>query len=139
MKKTLYLLLFTIILFGCNDEKKINRSLYSKGGKWEIVSYERYMWSPSGTNIPVAYWCSKCGTIEFKKDGSGTFTLSASDGNSNAFKFTYTNTDDLLTLFSDNDGTIYDMTWNWEKDQFTLKQNLGEAGYISVMTCKKKK
>jgi hypothetical protein len=137
MKKLLILLLVVTAFFACSDDKKINRSLHSKGGKWEIISYERYFWSPGGSNNQNTYWCSKCGTIEFKKDGSGTLTLSGADGSS-AFKFTYTNTDNLLTLFIDDDGLVYDLTWNWEKDQMTLNQNLGQAGYINVMTCKKK-
>lgn len=137
MKNLVLLLFITTILLGCSDEKKVNRSLHSKGGKWEIVSYERYFWSPTGSSLESSYWCSKCGTIEFKRDGSGTLTLSGPN-NSSAVKFSYTTTDKILTLFVDNEGVIYKMTWNWEKDQLILTQDLAEAGFANVMTCKRK-
>lgn len=137
MKRIILLALLPILLFSCSDEKQIKRKLHAGGGKWEIMQYERYYWSPvTGNNQPV-FTCAQCGTIEFKRNGSGSLSISDPEA-SGGFTFTYSNTADLLTLFTNDGGAVYEMTWDVKRKQLVMTQNLGSAGYVTVITCKKK-
>lgn len=137
MKKIVLLLLLTTLFYACSDEKKIKRKLYFGSGKWEIQEYKRYFWSPAGMNNQNIFLCANCGTIEFKRNGSGVISISDPEG-SGGYSFTYTNTENVLTLSTDDGAAVYDITWNVNKSQMTLSQNIGHVGYVNVITCKKK-
>lgn len=136
MKRILILLLLSTLFYACSDAAKIKRKLHFGSGKWEIIEYKRYFWSPVGMNGQNIFLCANCGTIEFKRNGSGSISISDPDG-SGGFSFTYTNTEDALTLFTDDGGAVYDITWDVKRKQMTLSQNIGHIGYINVITCKK--
>jgi len=137
MKRILPLLLIAILFYACSAEKKIKRKLHSGSGKWEIIEYKRYFWSPVGMNNQNIFLCADCGTIEFKRNGSGVISISDPEG-SGGYSFDYTNTEDVLTLSADGGVVVYDITWNVNKTQMILSQNIGHVGYINVITCKKK-
>lgn len=137
MKKIVALLLLTSLLYACSDAAKIKRKLHFGSGKWEIIEYKRYFWSPVGMNGQNIFLCANCGTIEFKRNGSGSISISDPNG-SGGFSFTYTTSNDVLTLFDNDGGTaVYDITWDVKRKQVTLSQNIGHAGYVNVIKCKK--
>ncbi|MNY37923.1 hypothetical protein D3C86_1725140 [compost metagenome] len=57
---------------------------------------------------------------------------------SGGYTFSYSTTGDELTLFTDDGGLVYDITWDVNRKQMTLSQNIGHIGYVNVITCKKK-
>ncbi len=138
MKKIILLLFLSLLIFACSGEQKIKRKLHSGNGQWEIIEYKRYYWSPTGVNNQNIYLCANCGTIEFKRNGSGTLSMSDPGGMSGGYAFSYTNTEEILSLFTDDGGAVYDITWDLNRKKMTLSQNLGHAGYVNVITCKKK-
>lgn len=137
MKRIILLLLISTLFYACSDAAKIKRKLHFGGGKWEIIEYKRYFWSPVGLNGQNIFLCANCGTIEFKRDGSGSLSISDPES-SGSSQFTYTNSKDIVTLFIDGEGAVYDLTWNIKKTQMTLSQNIGHAGFVNVIVCKKK-
>lgn len=137
MKRIVLLLLLSVLFFACSSDQKVKRKLHSGNGKWEIAVYKRYFWSPSGTNSQNTYLCENCGVIEFEKDGSGVLAV-FSQGASGNFEFTYSNTEDILTLLNHDGEAVYDITWNLKRTQMTLSQKLKEEGYVNILVCKKK-
>lgn len=137
MKRILLLFVLSTLFLACSKDKKVKRKLHFGGGKWEIVEYKRFFWSPTTVAGANTFVCAQCGMIEFKRDGSGSISLSDPQA-SGGYAFTYSNTADALTLFTDDGGAVYDITWDVSRKQMTLSQTIGHVGYVNVITCKKK-
>ncbi|MNJ91792.1 hypothetical protein D3C87_94470 [compost metagenome] len=137
MKRIGLLLLLTTLLLACSKDKRVKRKLHFGSGKWEIVEYKRFFWSPNTVSGPNTFVCAQCGTIEFKRNGTGSISMSDPQA-SGGYTFSYSTTGDELTLFTDDGGLVYDITWDVNRKQMTLSQNIGHIGYVNVITCKKK-
>jgi hypothetical protein len=103
MKKVAKLLLVLSViavgLAGCSKEKRIERHLYRKDGKWNNTLYEyKYI---EGGSVTYSEVYANAGYIEFDKNGSYVWTF-ISDGDSDVEAGTWTNTEDQLTMISNS-------------------------------------
>lgn len=119
---TKFLFVFVVLFIGlasCSKEKRIERQLVKKDGKWKITSvdYKYYVQNTlqASTNF------SNAGTIEFNKKGSFvmTITLSGSPVTSGG---TWTNSKDEITMTSDGTTTVLKILEGPKKDKMDLEQ-----------------
>lgn len=124
MKNSLFFTAFVLasILFftGCKKENKIEKNLWKDGGKWNINSL---VVNQVSTYTPDNYTQTiyEYGTIQFNKDGSGSFTITV-DGDIEFFNTSYSNTESQLTIVNktENAAITYDIL-EWEKNKMTIK------------------
>jgi hypothetical protein len=144
--KTLKFLMIAIVIAGttiissCKKEDRIEKNLWNKGGEWNI---DRLSVTQVSTD-PIDNYnetLGNVGTITFNENGSGLFTYTV-DGDTDTEAFTYSNTEDKLTLVFGNDVREFNMTW--EKDNITLNitdnytSNGESITYTETMELKKK-
>lgn len=135
MKKLIKLfnIIFAISLIAsCSKERKIERNLYNKGGEWNISHYN-YLYSSSNPGSPLFLndpeSFENCGKFTFNKNGSGSveFTVDGSETQS----FTYSNTEDKLTIvFNSGGAETYDLQWSKDNVYLTKeKTSTDPAGF----------
>lgn len=120
--KTLKFLMIAIVIAGttiissCKKEDRIEKNLWNKGGEWNIdrLSVTQVSTDPTDNYNETL---GNVGTITFNENGSGLFKYTV-DGDTDTEAFTYTNTEDKLTMVFGNDVREFNMTW--EKDNITL-------------------
>ena len=109
--------ILSVALAACSKEKKIERALIKKDGKWTITSvdYKYYVNNElqASSNSPNA------GTIEFNKKGSFVMTVTLSGSPQNAGG-TWTNSEDNITLIANGETTVLKITDGPKKDKMTL-------------------
>ncbi len=105
------------LLSGCSKEAKIEKNLWKNGGEWNIETLiaNQVSTNPADNFNETLY---NYGTFSFEKDGSGVYTITV-DGDFEAGTFTYTNTDDKLTLIILNQPRIFDIL-DWEKNKMSI-------------------
>lgn len=118
LAKILFLFaILSVALAACSKEKKIERALIKKDGKWTITSvdYKYYVNNElqASSNSPNA------GTIEFNKKGSFVMTVTLSGSPQNAGG-TWTNSEDNITLIANGETTVLKITDGPKKDKMTL-------------------
>jgi hypothetical protein len=129
MKKTLFLVLFCLIaLVSCKKDDSVKSKLSSGNGKWNVTHLEQYVYSQNG------YFCNDCGELNFNRNKTGEMVIGGT-----ASTFTYSVKDDgkKLVLYIDESGTVYNITWNWNRSEFTLLTDLSINGLSQLITCKK--
>jgi hypothetical protein len=118
MKKILFILLALLLFSACKKETKIERNLWTKGGKWDIVKYEKIVTSskPSNNKNEVT---DNYGIFQFKKNGSG-WIISSAEYDAYIENFNYTITENELSIsYFESEGTeTYDL--DWKKNAFTI-------------------
>lgn len=111
--------ILSVILTACSKEKKIERALIKKDGKWTITSvdYKYYVTNElqASSNFPNA------GTIEFNKKGSFVMTVTLSGSPQNVGG-TWTNSKDNITLIANGETTVLKITNGPKKDKMTLME-----------------
>ncbi len=96
------IIVFALGLASCSKEKRIERNLARKDGKWEVESYE-YKYYYNGTFYPYeSYTYANAGNFVFEKGGTYTWTFIA-DGESDVSTGTWSNSGDELTLARNSD------------------------------------
>lgn len=113
-------LLVTLVITSCSKENRIEKNLWKKGGDWNInyYSYSYGSDNPTSPIFPVeTHAYDNCGSFHFGKDGSGTITFTG-DGSTETAAFTYSNTENELTIIVDNVAQVYKM--DWEKNVMTI-------------------
>lgn len=118
LAKILFLFaILSVVLAACSKDKKIERALIKKDGKWTITSvdYKYYVNNElqASANYPNA------GTIEFNKKGSFVMTVTLSGSPQNAGG-TWTNSEDNITLIANGETTVLKITDGPKKDKMTL-------------------
>lgn len=118
--KILSLLVLLLIGFSsCSKEKRIEKQLIKKDGKWKITSidYKYYQNNVLGysENYPNA------GTIEFDKKGTCVVTITLS-GSPEANAGTWTNSEDNITITSNGETSVMKITSGPKKGKMTLEQ-----------------
>jgi hypothetical protein len=118
---TKLLLVLSIIAVGfssCSKEKRIERQLIKKEGKWKITSvdYKYYVNNDlqESANYPNA------GTFEFNKNGTYVLTITV-DGSPEILGGTWTNSKDDITIISDGEGSILKISDGPKKNKMTLE------------------
>jgi hypothetical protein len=94
----LSLTLCLTILFSCNDENKIAKTL---PGIWDLNKVEFF----SASDANASFSATNAGTIEFKNDGTGknayTYTVGSESYNNNE-SFKWENTDVDITIIGNS-------------------------------------
>ncbi|MCO5259822.1 MAG: hypothetical protein M9916_06730 [Crocinitomicaceae bacterium] len=127
MRKVTVLMIGLVIiavagLTSCNKEKQINKNLWKGDGIWNIDTRDEQTTSTYFQEDNYTEYKKNAGTIEFKKDGTGTYKDAEY-----SYPITYTNTDKSLTMsFIDEDGNvseseILNFDVEWKKNQLELK------------------
>lgn len=111
----LLLSVFAIGLSGCSKEKKIEKHLSSKSGKWNNTLYE-YKYYQDGTLEDVTTY-PNAGFIEFQKGGGYDWTFTM-DGTTTVSYGSWTNTDTQLSLTEGGNTTVWTIL---EESKKTLK------------------
>lgn len=126
MKKIIYLLFAVTLLSACSKENKINKNLWKKGGDWELKTYS-YEYGVSGTSSYDYEYYEDCGNFKFSEDGTGVVTFKFAGEESYSQAFTYSNTEDKLTLVIDGSiAQVFNMTW--KKDFIELSYDNSQPG-----------
>ncbi|WP_343637725.1 hypothetical protein [Fluviicola sp.] len=95
---------FAMGLASCSKEKRIEKNLARKDGKWDVESYE-YKYYYNGTYYPYdSFTYTNAGSFVFEKNGTYTWTFIA-DGESDISTGTWSNSGDELTLVQ-NSSTV---------------------------------
>lgn len=117
-----FLFVFAVLFIGlasCSKEKRLERQLVKKDGKWKITSvdYKYYVQNQlqASANFPNA------GTIEFNKKGSFVMTITLS-GSPETSGGTWTNSKDEITMTSDGNTTVLKVLERPKKDKMDLEQ-----------------
>lgn len=109
MKKLKFLPLIALLLFvsaSCNKQKQLEKTLFKKNGTWNINTF-----TYTGYEDNVLYYnetFSNAGTFVFAENGTGTATFTI-DGDTDVNAFTWTNTEDKITIVIDGDAIIFDV------------------------------
>lgn len=120
--KLLFVLsVFAIGFSSCSKEKRIERHLYSKGGKWNNTLYDYKYYNNGVQESAIVY--QNTGYIEFDKDGKFTWVFTA-DGSTDASSGTWSNTKDQLTLIEPGNTVVYKIL---EESKKTLKLEYSET------------
>jgi hypothetical protein len=91
----------------CSKEKKIEKNLSSKDGTWNVASYTVVNYEDDvQVNTLTA---SNVGTMVFKSDGTGTSSFNYMGLVQNS-TFTWTNTEEKLTINDNGDIVVFDIT-----------------------------
>ncbi len=118
-KLLLLLSVFAIGLAACSKEKRVERQLIKKDGKWKITSvdYKYYQNNVLGAsmNFPNA------GTIEFDKEGSFVMTITLS-GSPETSTGTWTNSEDEITVTSNGETTVLKIADGPKKGEMQLEE-----------------
>jgi hypothetical protein len=112
-------ILSIILMVGCSKENRIQKNLWNKGGEWNIKTVTFRQTSTNSIDN-YNFTVTNAGTFVFQESGSGFISTTAA-GITEVESFTYSNTDDKLTLIIDNEADVYNMTW--EKNEIELSLN----------------
>ena len=122
------------LISSCSKEDRIEKNLWNKGGEWNI---ESLIVNQTSTN-PIDNYSEtliNAGTFLFKEDGSG-FATFTEDGFTETIAFAYSNTEDKLTLISDNEAVNYNLSWKKNEVELTLKENFISDGESIIYDAK---
>jgi len=143
MKRINFLLLvvLTALFSSCSKEAKIEKNLWNNGGEWnvEILVSSQTSTNPADNFNETIY---NYGTYTFKKDGSGSYTITV-DGDFETGALTFSNTEDKLTMIINNQARVFDIL-EWEKDKMkiSITENYTSGGesitYKETLDLKKK-
>jgi hypothetical protein len=135
------LIIGTTFVSSCKKEAKIEKNLWNKGGEWNIesvVAKQTSTFAPDNFDETIYNY----GTFTFKKDGNGNYTFT-DDGDVEAGTFTYSNTEDKLTLIINNQARVFDIV-EWEKNKMKIiitenfSNSIGSGKYTETYNLKKK-
>lgn len=136
-----FLFIGAALLASCKKETKIEKNLWKDGGEWNIESMVANQISTnSADNFNETIY--NYGTYTFKKDGSGNFVITV-DGDVEAGIFTYSNTEDKLTLIINNQARVFNIVeWEKNKMKISITENFTSNGasvtYTETLNLKKK-
>lgn len=120
MKNILFNILALFVFSSCKKEVKINRNLWSNGGKWSIVKDEDIVtstWPANEKNNVKEY----AGMFYFNRDGTGWRIYSYySEAEKLNFKYTTTGSKLFLNYYEYGDYTE-EFNFIWEKNSFVLE------------------
>lgn len=101
-KILILLVVFAMGLASCSKEKRIEKNLARKDGKWDVESYE-YKYYYNGTFFPYdSFTYTNAGNFVFEKNGTYIWTFIA-DGDTDVSTGTWSNSGDELTLVQNSD------------------------------------
>lgn len=164
MKNVKFILLAALIislagLSSCKKEDQIRKNLSSKGGVWNIDTYDSKETSSYFEEDNNSEIINNFGTITFNENGTGSIRIiDEADDYDYTGQFTYVSSEDEISI-NDKDGVFADdgetvvFKLDWKKNKMTMKSykesdyttGNGAGGTVSVhytkrvnLTCSKK-
>lgn len=136
-KVLLLLSVFAIGLSGCSKEKRIEKQLYSKSGKWNNTLYDYKYYSNGNQESSIVY--QNAGYIEFEKNGTYTWVFTA-DGDTDASSGTWSNTETDLTMIESGYATVFKIVEESKKEmKLEYTETDGTEREVYTLTFKKEK
>jgi hypothetical protein len=114
---TCMILLTGLVTLSCSKEKRIERRLASKSGKWNIETYT-YQYYEDGALVESGAY-SDIGYFIFDEDGTVVQTYTQ-DGTTYSYAGTWSNTRDEITFIEDGDATVWKIT-DYHRNEMTLE------------------
>ena len=105
-----------VLISSCEKEDRIVKNLWNNGGEWQVNDYSINVVSSD----PLQNYNQNTGgygTFYFSENRSGYSVLQGYSGQVTT-QFTYTATEDKLTILSSNSKDEYDLSW--KKDEVDL-------------------
>jgi hypothetical protein len=133
-KITSLFLVLVLITAACSKEKRIERRLASKSGKWNIETITEIDYENGSQVYSGAY--SNAGNFVFDEDGTLVETY-IDDGTSYVYAGTWSNTEDKLTVIEDGDAMVYEIKEYSRKEMtlvYTDEYSGGGIAYKDVIT-----
>lgn len=136
-KLLLLLSVFAIGFSSCSKEKRIEKHLYSKSGKWNNTLYD-YKYYESGVLQSTDAYVN-AGYIEFEKDGKYSWTF-IQDGDASVENGTWSNTEDKITLISNSIALEFKILEESKKDmKIEYTEIDGSSKEVYTLTLEKDK
>lgn len=104
LRFTGFVLVAGLLTVSCSKEKRIERKLTRKSGKWNIEKYENEFYE-NGI-MQEQYVMTNAGNFVFDDDGTVTETYIES-GSTYTYAGTWSNTEDKLTIIEDGDAIVW--------------------------------
>lgn len=127
-------LVLVLITAACSKEKRIERRLPSKSGKWNIESYNVIEFQNGSQTDSETYL--NVGNFVFDDDGTVVETY-IYDGDTDTYSGTWSNTEDKLTIVEDGDAIVYDIE-DYSRKEMTLvytdQYTIDNISYKDVVT-----
>lgn len=119
MKNLFALLLIVFTFTACKKEKQIEKNLWKDGGTWNI---DHYYFNQTGTDSSQnnTITLTNAGIITFNEDGTGKMEVGIGQ-QKEISTFDYSNTENSLTITTDNFPVAYEM--DWKKNKISLNFN----------------
>lgn len=134
-KLLLVLSVFALGFSSCSKEKRIERHLYSRSGKWNNTVYDYKYYNNGVLETSINY--VDAGNIEFDKDGTYVWTFTA-DGNTEIDAGTWENSEDDITLFQNSVGLKFKILEESRKEmKLEYTETYGVEREVYVLTFEK--
>jgi hypothetical protein len=131
-----FLMVIFLLATSCSKEKKIEKNLYKKEGKWNITTFT---YSEFENNVLVdKETYGNVGSFVFNKNKTGIMTTNF-DGDVYSEAFTWTNSENEITIISGNDAIIFKIISESKKSmelEFTDSYSYDGVSYKDVTTLK---
>jgi hypothetical protein len=136
IKITSLFLILVLITAACSKEKRIERRLPRKSGKWNIESYNETDYENGSQVYSETY--SNVGNFVFDDDGTVVETY-IDGGQTYVYSGSWSNTEDKLTIVEDGDAIVYDIE-DFSRKEMTLvytdQYTISNISYKDVITMK---
>lgn len=113
LKLTAFVLLTAMVSSACSKERRIERRLSRKTGKWNIEKYEAKYYEDGYLTGEEAY--SNAGYFTFDEDGTVVQVLTI-NGDSYTSAGTWSNSKDEITFMEDGYATVWKITEDSRKE-----------------------
>ena len=134
-KLLLVLSVFALGFSSCSKEKRIERHLHSRSGKWNNTVYDYKYYNNGVLETSINY--VDAGYIEFDKDGTYVWTFIA-DGETEIDAGTWENSEDDITLFQNSFGLKFKILEESRKDmKLEYTETVGTDREVYVLTFEK--
>lgn len=147
--KNVKFLLISVLFLGlaglssCKKEDRIEKNLWKGDGTWNIDVWDEQNTSSYFSEDNYIKYSNNEGSIQFKKDGTGSYIFPGE-----IYPMVYSNTDKTLTItFKDEDGNVendevqvFDLDWKKNKMELrsysteTYNTGDGNGGTVNVIT-----
>ena len=139
LKLTAIIVLTALVTFSCTKEKRIERHLSSRTGKWNIEMYKEQEYVNG--SLDDEYSVADYGTFVFDEDGNVIMTFTE-DGDTYTSAARWSNTKEELTFIEDGDAFVFTIKESSRKEivlESVEEYSDGTDNYKDVLTFELKK
>ncbi len=127
MKKILFILALisvSLAMFGCSKEKAIEKSLYKKGGEWNIDIYNTEIFDQSTDTMMYSEYTTNAGSIEFSENGTVIWKITLGE-TPTYYGGNWINSEDQITMIINGDVEFYKLVEH-SKEKISLTREVIE-------------